>query len=57
MSAQYKYRDESTLAVQMNPNLMKQMSDTIGYSENSSKLSKLLLDCKEIVEIGQDVRL
>ena len=57
MSAQYKHRDESTLAVQMNPNLMKQMSDTIGYSENSSKLSKLLLDCKEIVETGQDVRL
>ena len=30
------------LAVQVNPNLMKKMIDTLGYSENSNKLSQLL---------------
>lgn len=30
------------LAVQVNPSLMKKMIDTLGYSENSSKLTELL---------------
>lgn len=40
MQTQYEYG--GTLAVQVNPNLMKEMIDTLGYSENSHKLTELL---------------
>lgn len=40
MKTQYKYG--GALAVQVNPNLMKEMIDTLGYSENSHKLTELL---------------
>ena len=40
MQTQYKYG--GTLAVQVNPNLMKEMIDTLGYSENSHKFTELL---------------
>lgn len=34
--------NERALAVQMNPNYMKQMNDTLGYSKNSNKLTESL---------------
>ena len=40
MQTQYKYG--GTLAAQVNPNLMKKIIDTLGYSENSNKLTELL---------------
>lgn len=37
-----QYRDGRALAVQMNPNFMKQMNDILEHSENSNKLTESL---------------
>lgn len=54
MQTQYKYRGERTLAVQVNPNLMKQTNDTLGYSENSNKRTEsLFVIAKKLWKLGK----